>query len=165
VYFGYVDFTNDGVAFYVGIGNEKRIRRLGSRNQKHDHVRRTYGQKREVVFSSIVWEEVKQWEIATVAELKTYYQDSLLGCNFTMGGDGTVGWKPSEETRAKWSIQRKGNTWGCGPRPCMQGKPKPWVTEALKGRKRPDLASIAQGKKRGPYKRKRIEHERDSKIP
>lgn len=150
-FFGYVDFTNDDHPFYVGIGNIKRIRRLGSRNQKHDHVRRTLGQRREVWFQSSDWTATKAWEIAVIIELKTYYRDHYLGCNFTRGGDGTLGWNPSEKTRAKWSAQRKNNTWGVGPRPLMRGKPQPWITRALKGRKRPDLALIALGSKRGSY--------------
>lgn len=154
MFFGYVDYTNDGEPFYVGIGNDLRVRRLGSRNSKHDGIRRKHGQRREVLFVSSDWLATKNWEIATVAELRTYYRDNPMGCNFTMGGDGTVGWKPSEETRAKWSRQRKNNTWGVGPRPSMQGKPKPWITAALTGRKRPDLAAIALGSKRGPYKKR-----------
>src|SRR5271157_5789529 len=105
MFFGYVDFTHSGLPFYVGIGNELRLRRLGSRNQKHDHVRRTLGQRREVWFQSSDWLVIKNWETQTVAELMTHYHDSELGCNFTRGGDGTVGWQPTAETRAKWSIQ------------------------------------------------------------
>lgn len=154
MFFGYVDYTSDDRPFYVGIGNELRVRRMGSRNTKHDGIRRKYGQRREVLFTSSDWEATKNWEISSVREFNTYYLDNPIGCNFTMGGDGTVGWNPSDETRAKWSAQRKGNTWGVGERPSMQGKPKPWVTAALKGKKRPDLAAIALGSKRGPYKKR-----------
>jgi hypothetical protein len=151
MYFGYVDFTNDANPFYVGIGNLKRVQNLLNRNQKHTHVCKHRGQKRQIWFQSSDWIATQQWEISTIQELKTFHLENNLGCNFTRGGDGTVGWKPSLETRAKWSLQRIGNTWSRGPRLTMQGKPKPWITQSQKGRKRPDLALIASGKKRGKY--------------
>lgn len=55
MYFGYVDFTDEGQPYYVGIGNDLRVRRMGSRNAKHEGVRRKYGQRREVLFASSDW--------------------------------------------------------------------------------------------------------------
>ena len=38
------------------------------------------------------------------------------GYNLTLGGEGTVGWKPSEQVRKKWSQQRRGNKNSLGHR-------------------------------------------------
>ena len=111
MFFGYIDFTNDGLAFYVGIGNLQRTRQI-ARNSKHKGIRSNYGHYRETWFSNVDWDVMKQWEITSIAKWKTFHYDrpNGIGCNFTRGGDGTLGWQPSPETRAKWSIQRVGNT-------------------------------------------------------
>jgi len=152
VLFGYVDFTNDGRPFYVGIGDTLRVNKV-ERNTKHKGISASHGHNREIQFSVSDRSIVQQWEVATIAELKTYHYDDPegIGCNFTRGGEGNPGWVPSHETRAKWSIQRKGNTWGRGLRPSIRGKSKPWLSKMLKGRKRPDLSVIMRGKKRDHY--------------
>lgn len=150
-FLGYIDYTVDGCPFYVGIGSQTRFQLLGHRNSKHDRVRRKHGQVRRLLFQSDDWEVTKRWETKTIEESKTYHSDGRLGCNFTRGGDGTLGWKPSAETKAVWSHQRKGNKWGQVPRPNAKGISKPKLSLALKGKKRPDLSIIMLGKKRGPY--------------
>ncbi len=162
-FYGYVDLTDDGRPFYVGIGNQLRFQKK-ARNSKHTYVRNHYGFHRELWLQSSDWTVMLRWEVDTIAELKTFHDENELGCNFTRGGDGSLGWKPSAATRAKWSEQRRGNTNSRGPRPNTRGRKQPWVTAALKGRKRPDLAAIALGKNAGPTKSEQS-YERDQKIP
>ena len=55
------------------------------------------------------------------------------GYNMSEGGEGQTGWVPSEETRAKWSEQRKGKTpWNKGLRT------KKVLTEAEKAARKAD---------------------------
>lgn len=100
----YIDWTAEECprAFYVGKGNEARTRNP-ERNQKHRYVRNTYGHRREIIFSSESERECLDKEIQLIAEHHTYYLDefaSEIACNFTMGGDGSTGWRPSDEQRA-----------------------------------------------------------------
>jgi hypothetical protein len=90
---------------YVGKGNEGRTRNP-ERNGKHRHVRKTYGLRREVVFTSDDENDCFRREIELVAEHHTYVHDPLaadVACNFTKGGEGVSGWHPSEETKRKTS--------------------------------------------------------------
>jgi len=56
------------------------------------------------------------------------------GYNMSEGGEGQTGWVPSDETRAKWSAQRKGKEpWNKGT-----GKPKKVLTEEEKAERKAD---------------------------
>lgn len=58
-----------------------------------------------VLASDLDSKTAKQTEIDLIKEWKT--QDRLFGYNMTAGGDGTVGFYPSAETRAKLSFARR----------------------------------------------------------
>lgn len=51
------------------------------------------------------WQEACEKEKAYIKEMKT---KAPFGYNMTDGGEGTLGWNPSEETRKKYSLARKG---------------------------------------------------------
>lgn len=57
-------------------------------------------------------EILEQTTIDDVNARETYWIEQLKtlehGYNLTRGGEGVRGWSPSEETRAKWSMCRKG---------------------------------------------------------
>lgn len=56
------------------------------------------------------------------------------GYNMSEGGEGQTGWIPSEETRAKWSAQRKGkDPWNKGT-----AKPKKVLSEEEKAARKSD---------------------------
>jgi hypothetical protein len=101
IYHTYVDWTTEECprAFYVGKGNEYRTRKP-ERNQKHKHVRKTFGHRREIIFSSNDENACLQKEIDLIQEYHTYYLDELadkaVACNFTLGGDGSSGYKFTE---------------------------------------------------------------------
>src|SRR3990167_3975218 len=112
-YFGYVDYTLDDPQrpFYIGIGNFKRVNQM-KRNRKHSNVVKQYGQRRVVELMCDDWAVAKAWEIGSISAYETFTTSwcftSGLGCNFTKGGDGTVGLKHTLLTRAMMSELRKG---------------------------------------------------------
>lgn len=105
----YIDWTCEETPrpFYVGKGNKRRVN-AERRNRKHASVSRRYGRRRTLVFESDDHDEILAEESRLVALHKTFttsYDDHDIGCNFTMGGDGTYGYKHSEETRAILSLR------------------------------------------------------------
>jgi len=104
IFHTYIDWTLEDLprAFYIGKGNEYRTRNP-ERNQKHKHVRNTFGHRREIVFSSQDEQECLDHEVQLIQEHHTFYLDEHadkdIACNFTKGGDGATGWVPTESQR------------------------------------------------------------------
>lgn len=104
IFHTYIDWTMEEIprAFYIGKGNEFRTRKP-QRNQKHKYVCKTYGFKREIVFSSVSEKECLEQEILLIKEHHTFYRDDLadkeIACNFTTGGEGAAGWVPTDEQK------------------------------------------------------------------
>ena len=117
--YGLVD-PRDGRLCYVGKAETPLFSRLdrhlsearGKKSQSHkcNWIRNLLaaGLRPEVVIledgfvSSQALSEAEVWNIA-------YWK--FLGCrltNTTLGGEGTLGWSPSAETRKTWSLQRMG---------------------------------------------------------
>lgn len=77
----------------------KAICKYGWENVKHD-----------ILFSDLTEEEAKNKEKELISELHTYIHDPLCnGYNMTLGGEGTLGHKPSKEARKRMSESHKGN--------------------------------------------------------
>ena len=100
----------------------------------HSAIRK-YGEE------NFVWEIVEDniTDDAVLNQKEEYYillYESFgpRGYNMTKGGEGQKGWVPSEETRAKWSEQRKGkDPWNKGT-----AKPKKVLTEEEKAARKAD---------------------------
>lgn len=97
--FGYCDYTDTGSPFYVGIGRYQRVRHL-QRNTKHTNIMNKYGLHRviELALSGSrddIWPLLCHWEQKTILERKTQHDSDnhTIGCNFTIGGDGIVGFR------------------------------------------------------------------------
>jgi group I intron endonuclease len=117
--------------------------------RKSDHLTDAKQDKGFAFHSAIrkYGEENFVWEIVednitddAVLNQKEEYYISLYesfgpkGYNMTKGGEGQKGWVPSEETRAKWSEQRKGkDPWNKGT-----AKPKKVLTEEEKSARKAD---------------------------
>ena len=134
MYYVYVDWTTEEFPrpFYVGKGNFNRTRRL-CRNQFHGRIAKKYGLKREIIFESEDENLCLFKEIEAISSLKTFVNDenyNSIGCNFTIGGEGTSGHKYSEESRKILSESRKGIKFS------QDHVEK--IRIALKGRKIPD---------------------------
>ena len=89
-------------AFYVGKGNEMRIKSK-DRNICWKGIAKKYGHKRELIFASRDEEYIFEIEIYFICLFKTYKTDwedgSGLGANFTRGGEGQSGKKYTEEEK------------------------------------------------------------------
>lgn len=92
-----------GEIFYVGKGKDGRAWRETYRNPYWMAVRRKYGLEVKIIHQGLTTEEACELEIK---EIERIGLENL--CNLTKGGDGMYGYTPSEETRLKWSIQRRG---------------------------------------------------------
>lgn len=100
-FFAYEDWTTETHprCFYCGIGTIRRARDL-NRNNKHKHVKRHFGIDRRIVAEFEMWTLAQQWEVDAIHRHNTFYKDNQeLGCNFTRGGDGCVGYKHSKRTK------------------------------------------------------------------
>jgi hypothetical protein len=92
-FFVYVDFReDDGRPFYVGKGNEGRVKDL-QRNELHSRIKNKHGIIREVVFETHDEQESFEKEIQLIQELQTYVHHGKGGANLTLGGEGTSGCK------------------------------------------------------------------------
>lgn len=113
-YFGYKDSTTEPAprTFYFGIGDANRVKDL-RRNKKHVAIARRFGIKREVIIETQDYVLVNEWESRQIKEQKTFttnfhVSDDDFGCNFTLGGDGTRGFKMKDSSKKKMSIAKKG---------------------------------------------------------
>src|ERR1022692_2828674 len=97
IFYGYVDYTDDGRPFYVGKGDTRRVSEP-RRNVKHWRVSKKHGQTRVIELASKDEGAVFEWEIATIARHGTYEsRHSGIGCNFTEGGEGPSGHRHGPE--------------------------------------------------------------------
>lgn len=92
---------------------QRAINKYGWNNIKH-----------EILFTNLDGDKAKKLEI----ELIRHYKDLGISYNITNGGDGHLGcsWTPTENTRVKWSNQRKGRV--------LSESHKNKISSALKGR-------------------------------
>ena len=123
--------------FYVGKGLQKRPSSAKNRNHKWHAIVKRFGLRVEVCIGPVTHEEACAWEIENIALMGSFstnhsHNDPVdVGCNFTKGGEGTVGRpapnrgkSPSDATRIKMVLSHL-------------GKPNPKVGDAHRGRKRP----------------------------
>ena len=101
--YNYVDHTTEDVplCFYVGKGNIGRVNCVFARNSKHAGVASKYGIKRTVVAAFKDEKDALDNERLLIKEHKTYFKDSRLGSNFTLGGEGASGYKYTDEQRQR----------------------------------------------------------------
>ena len=104
IFYIYVDYTNDGIPFYVGKGLKRRLLEK-RRNKKHVWVSKNYGLNRIILFSDLNEQWILVKEIQYIKLLDTFNPDfkdySDLKCNLTYGGDGCSGFIIPKETLKK----------------------------------------------------------------
>jgi len=94
---------DSNIPFYIGIGKTtKRSSSLKNRNKWWHHVANKVGYSIEILFDNISWEEAKKKEIELISLHKRKCEGGIL-VNLTLGGDGSLGFIPSETTRRKMS--------------------------------------------------------------
>jgi len=96
-FFVYVDYREDnGKPFYVGKGLDKRVK-SEERNQLDTNIKNKHGMIRKILFETYSEQEAFDKEVQLIQELKTYVDFDEGGANFTLGGDGTSGYKFTDE--------------------------------------------------------------------
>lgn len=96
--------------FYVGIGLSKYRATQKSKSARNAHWHRIvskHGYTIEITHKDICWEEAQSIEKYLISFWREYYGKEALA-NQTDGGDGTFGYKQSEETRKKISQKANG---------------------------------------------------------
>jgi len=115
-FYGYKHWTLEEMprCFYVGKGQASRPGEGGCmRNHKWRGISKRYGLRIEVCIGPISHEDALTWEVEWVAKENTFSTNhshddpSDIGCNFTKGGHGAVGFKHTEETRRVLSKKAK----------------------------------------------------------
>jgi hypothetical protein len=136
----YIDFKPNGTPFYVGIGSARRVK-VARRNRHHSNVCKKYKDwYRVVVESTEDYDLCKEFEIFLISEIgrKDLHDGPLV--NYTDGGDGVKGLVFSEESRAKLSKARLGNTHLLGYVPTQETRRK--ISRANMGRKHTPEAKV-----------------------
>jgi len=108
-FYGYKHWTFEEVprCFYVGKGLLNRPSDSLHRNHKWKAITKRLGRQVEVCFGPVTNEEAITWEIENIEFEKTFTinhshdDDTDIGCNFTLGGEGMSGHKDSKETRER----------------------------------------------------------------
>lgn len=114
-FYGYKHWTLEDRSrcFNIGKGLEGRSRST-NRNHKWHAIVKRFGFRVEVCVGPLTNEEVCAWEIENIALMGTFSTNHShddpndIGCNFTKGGEGTVGRLVSSETREKISAAQRG---------------------------------------------------------
>lgn len=96
--FVYIDRTNDGRPFYVGVGTLARLKKY-ERNAHWRNIAKKHGwtpELREIVIVTSDRTLAFDNEIELISSLKTYHFDETgWGANFTKGGEGARGRHPT----------------------------------------------------------------------
>lgn len=95
--------------FYIGIGiNESRAYSLRNRNKHWHNIVNKCGYEVQIIFDDLTYKDAKLKEIEFI---NLYGRDDIsngLLCNLTDGGDGSINYRPTEETLLKISQTSKG---------------------------------------------------------
>ena len=103
----YIDHrADDHTPFYVGKGNDRRIKDFKDRNVVWHRIVARHGVERKIVMTSDDHDAILQEEIKLIAELKT--RAEFGGANLTDGGEGSLGWNPTAETRQHMRAKKVG---------------------------------------------------------
>lgn len=107
---------DDGTIFYIGIGkSKKRAYTKDRRSPIWKYAVNKYGLNVEILHEDVSWEDACRIEQELIKQYgrKAFGEGTLV--NLTEGGDGQLGLKASEETKAKMSKSHIGlNTWSKG---------------------------------------------------
>jgi hypothetical protein len=116
------------VPFYIGIG--KHIERAYSKVNRNNHWNSIINKtdyEVEILFDEIEYDYAKIKEIEFISLYKRKIDGGTL-CNITLGGEGALGIKHTEEAKIKMSIPNRGKI--------ISEEQKRKVSEFHKGRKR-----------------------------
>ena len=105
MHYTYAHTRNDiGKIFYIGKGVKYRANATASRNQYWQNIATKYGYQIEILAYWKTHEEALDHEKVLISCFKDM---GYKLANLTDGGEGSVGWNPSTETRQKMSASRQ----------------------------------------------------------
>jgi hypothetical protein len=94
--------------FYIGIGiNESRAYSIKNRNKHWRNIVDKCGYEVQILFDDLTYDKAKEKEIEFITLYGRYNVSKGLLCNLTDGGDGSIGYKPTEEALLKISQTSK----------------------------------------------------------
>lgn len=109
-YYAYIHCKPDGSPFYVGKGNERRVKNLQRKyNPWHSNVLKKYGAEN----ISVGAYECSSEEISLSLEVGLIKRLRIMGVkltNLTDGGEGVSGLKMSEDAREKMRLAKTGKS-------------------------------------------------------
>jgi group I intron endonuclease len=121
-FYGYKHWTLEDSprCFNVGKGQGRRHSSRNGRNHKWHAIVKKYGFRVEVCIGPVTNEEACQWEIEEIKKEGTFTSNHShddpndIGCNFTIGGDGSTGHTctHTDDARRKMSLSHKGKRIG-----------------------------------------------------
>lgn len=123
IFYTYLHCKPDGTPFYVGKGYGNRCSKFKCRNLHHKNIVSKYGVNNiEIyVFNRDSEKHALDTEIKWIKQLR---MDGYVLVNQTDGGDGSTGYKASDETKAKLSAIHKGNKYLLGRKRSKEAKEK-----------------------------------------
>lgn len=103
---------NDSEVFYIGVGKtKKRAYSKYGRSRHWKNIVEKYGYEVEVLKTDLTYEEARELEVILIDYYGRKDLDKGSLCNLTNGGDGTWGYRLSEETKNKLSKIHKGKSY------------------------------------------------------
>lgn len=106
MHYTYAHFRqSDGKVFYIGKGCRRRAWEFGTRNDKWKKVANKHGVLVQVLAHWQTHEEALAHEVVLIASFRDMGCDL---CNFTDGGEGATGLRPSAETRKRQAAAKRG---------------------------------------------------------
>lgn len=172
-FYTYIHIRLDtNTVFYVGKGFGNRAYEKRGRNPYWHRIVDNYGYRVEIVFYNLTEQEAFDKEIELI---KLYRLKGLCEANLTDGGEGTCGFKQTEDTKKKHSESLMGvpKSEEAKKRMSVAHKGKPSPTKGMTCRKRSEETKRKQseslrGKKKPPrteeHKRKIGEANRISQL-
>lgn len=103
----YIHTRLDGVVFYVGIGLEKRPYDSRQRNPHWHYTVARHAYEVTILHQDLSWEDACIIERDLIKKYRGISGEKL--CNITDGGDGMMGWVASDITRRRMSVAAMGN--------------------------------------------------------
>ena len=124
--------------FYIGIGESERRAYNKVNRSKHWKNIANKGYEVEVLFDNITWEEAceKERELISLYGRKDLKTGILV--NMTAGGEGTFGYRHTEEAKLKNRLA------SLGPNNPQYGKKRPEHSKKLKGENNPCYGRVGE---------------------
>lgn len=99
-FYVYIHKKPDGTPFYVGKGHGRRAYNFYSRSEWHKNIVAKYGKNNIIVEIINCDNESQAFDLEKIY-IKQIKNDGVCLVNLTDGGEGSTGYKPTEETRRK----------------------------------------------------------------